>query len=83
MPNENQTIGYLNIDISRAMSSLDTLLKVLKSLSGPVGDVSRIQNTSLKTTPDGLRATIKGFDELGRSISQVVRTEIVSTTLRK
>lgn len=42
MPNENQTIGYLNIDISGAMSSLDTLLKVLKSLSGPVGDVSRI-----------------------------------------
>lgn len=84
MPNENQTIGYLNIDISRAMSSLDTLLKVLKSLSGPVGDVSRIQNTSLKTTPDGLRATIKGFDELGRSISQVVKDgEIVSTTLKE
>lgn len=84
MPNENQTIGYLNIDISRAMSSLDTLLKVLRSLSGPVGDVSRIQNTSLKTTPDGLRATIKGFDELGRSISQVVKDgEIVSTTLKE
>lgn len=84
MPNENQTIGYLNIDISRAMSSLDTLLKVLKSLSGPVGDVSRIQNTSLKTTPDGLRATINGFDELGRSISQVVKDgEIVSTTLKE
>lgn len=84
MPNENQTIGYLNIDISRAMSSLDTLLKVLKSLSGPVGDVSRIQNTSLKTTPDGLRATINGFDELGRSISQVVKDgEVVSTTLRE
>lgn len=84
MPNENQTVGYLDVDISAAMSSLDTLLKVLRSLSGPVGDVSRIQNTSLKETPAGLNATIKGFDELGRSIRQVVQDgKIVSTTLNE